>query len=157
MSFSSARSVFPIIKKYVFFSFLSELAPIYPAYMILFRERGYDFLELSLLFVVWELSVVVLELPSGILADRWDKRKVLAVGMLLKALGFCAWLLLLLGLAHLVIGYHLAVWNLPLQRQPIQIPKQQWPWVIFGSALAIGASRLLDRYDGPSGDPGNPH
>ena len=92
MSFFSARSIFPIIKKNVLFSFLSELAPIYPAYMILFRERGYDFLELSLLFVVWELSVVMLELPSGILADRWDKRKVLAVGMLLKALGFFAWL-----------------------------------------------------------------
>lgn len=92
MNMSALRSVSGAIRYNILFSFLSELAPIYPAYMILFRGRGYDFLELSLLFVVWELSVVVLELPSGILADRWDKRKVLAVGMLLKALGFCAWL-----------------------------------------------------------------
>ncbi len=89
---STFRSVFGAARYNILFSFLSDLAPIYPAYMILFRDRGYDFLQLSLLFVIWELSVVALELPSGILADRWDKGKVLAVGMLLKALGFCAWL-----------------------------------------------------------------
>lgn len=77
----------------IVFSFLSEFSPIYPAYMILFKDRGYGFAELSLLFVVWELSVVVLELPTGILADRWDKRRALALGMVLKALGFLAWLL----------------------------------------------------------------
>ena len=92
MNTSTLRSVSGAIRYNILFSFLSEFAPIYPAYMILFRDRGYDFFQLSLLFVVWELSVVVLELPSGILADRWDKRKVLAAGMLLKALGFCVWL-----------------------------------------------------------------
>jgi MFS family permease len=92
MAVSVLRSVFGAVRYNILFSFLSELAPIYPVYMILFRERGYDFLQMSLLFVIWELAVVTLELPSGVLADRWDKRKVLAVGMVLKALGFCAWL-----------------------------------------------------------------
>ncbi len=89
---SNLRSLIGAAKKNILFSFLSELAPIYPVYMILFRDRGYTFVQLSLLFVVWELSVVLLELPSGILADRWDKGRVLAIGMALKALGFCAWL-----------------------------------------------------------------
>jgi len=89
---SKFRSVIGAVKKNILFSFLSEFAPIYPVYMILFRDRGYTFVQLSLLFVVWELSVVLLELPSGILADRWDKGRVLAIGMALKALGFCAWL-----------------------------------------------------------------
>ena len=63
---------------------------------------------------------------------------------------------MVIGLAHLVLGYHLAVWSLPTERKPIQVPRQQWPWVVFGAAMAIGASRLLDRYDTPMGDGGTP-
>lgn len=60
----------------------------------------------------------------------------------------------IVGFAHLVLGYHLVVWNLPLPREPIRVPREYWPWVVLGAAGAAGASWLLDRYDTPTGDGG---
>ncbi len=77
--------------KFFAFSFLEGFAPIYPVYMIMFEGRGYELTSLSLLLSIWSLPVVLLELPSGILADRWSKKGVVAIGMALKALCFVLW------------------------------------------------------------------
>ncbi len=74
------------------FSFMEGLAPIYPVYMIMFAERGYGHAMLASLLAIWCFPAVLLELPSGILADRWSKRGSMAIGMCLKCLAFITWL-----------------------------------------------------------------
>lgn len=88
---AEARASRATIRKFYLFSFFEGFAPIYPVYMIMFEGRGYDLTALSLLLSIWALPVVLLELPSGILADRWSKKRVVALGMLFKALCFVLW------------------------------------------------------------------
>ena len=78
-------------RKFFAFSLFEGLCPIYPVYMIMFEGRGYDFAALALLLSIWSLPVVILELPSGILADRWSKKGIVAIGMALKSLCFILW------------------------------------------------------------------
>ncbi len=80
-----------VARKFLVLSFFEGFAPIYPVYLIMFEGRGYDFTSLSLLLSIWSLPVVLLELPSGVLADRWSKKGVIAIGMALKALCFVLW------------------------------------------------------------------
>jgi hypothetical protein len=54
---------------------------------------------------------------------------------------------MVIGLVHLVLGYHIAVWSVASDRKPIQIPRQHWPWVVIGAAVAVAGSRWMDRFD----------
>lgn len=81
------------IPLYMAFSFFQDLALVYPVYMILFQDRGLDFLQLSWLLAIWGVPVLLMEVPSGILADLWSRKWTLVIGMVLKGAGFLVWLL----------------------------------------------------------------
>ncbi|RBY96329.1 MFS transporter [Blastococcus sp. TF02-8] len=70
---------------------LSELVPLYPLYALLFLEAGVSADQLSLLFALWSLSGSVTEIPAGVLADRWSRRRVLALSGVLQAAAFALW------------------------------------------------------------------
>lgn len=54
---------------------------------------------------------------------------------------------LVIGLAHLVLGYHLVVWALPERsQQPLQISREHWHWLAIGCCGVIGASLAIDRW-----------
>lgn len=94
----SIRSVFGVtsdstIPLYLGFSFFQDLALIYPVYMIYFEQTGLDYLRMSWLLAIWGVPVLLMELPSGIVADLWSRKWSLVVGMLFKASGFCVWLI----------------------------------------------------------------
>jgi hypothetical protein len=59
--------------------------------MLFFRDKGFSFTEISVLIVIWASPVVLLEIPSGVLADRWSRTGVMALGMGFKAAGFVIW------------------------------------------------------------------
>ncbi len=84
-------------KKYLFpfyaYSFFEGFVPVYPVYMIMFSQRGYSFTELSILMLIWAAPVAVLELPSGILADRWSRKGLVVLGAAFKVLCFLLWAL----------------------------------------------------------------
>jgi predicted MFS family arabinose efflux permease len=77
---------------YLGFSFFQDLALVYPVYMIHFEQQGLDYLRISWLLAIWGVPVLLMELPSGIVADLWSRKWTLVVGMMLKASGFCVWL-----------------------------------------------------------------
>ncbi|MFN7021654.1 MAG: hypothetical protein ACK4WH_10045 [Phycisphaerales bacterium] len=53
---------------------------------------------------------------------------------------------MVVGLAHLVLGYHLVVWSLPArENRPMQFPRQRWYWLVAGAAGVMAASVALDR------------
>lgn len=78
-------------KAYFAFRFLTDCAFIYPVYLILFKHRGLDVWQISTLLALWCVFTIVLEVPTGALADRWNRRYMLMVGMACKAVGFAIW------------------------------------------------------------------
>lgn len=60
-------------------------------YALLFTDTGLSVWQISSLFVLWSAAGIVLEVPSGVLADVVSRRLLLIVGPLLTALGFVLW------------------------------------------------------------------
>lgn len=73
---------------------LRELVLIYPVYAIMIGKAGVSPLGLSVLFAVWSGTALVLEVPTGTLADRLPRQWLLVAGQLLKAGCFLSWWLM---------------------------------------------------------------
>lgn len=78
-------------KKYYLYQLFNELMPIYPLYLLLFESKGLTVTQISLLLAIWSLPGIVLEIPSGILADRWSRKNLIVLGAILKALCYLFW------------------------------------------------------------------
>ncbi|MFI7615422.1 MFS transporter [Nonomuraea terrae] len=75
------------------YAFLSEFILLYPVYTLLFTDTGLSVAQTSSLFVIWSVTGMVLEVPSGAWADAVSRRLLLFLGPLLAGLGFAVWLL----------------------------------------------------------------
>ncbi|AGZ41588.1 MFS transporter [Actinoplanes friuliensis] len=73
------------------YAFLDDLVLLYPVYALLFSETGLSVWQISTLFAVWSASSLILEVPSGALADVVSRRLLLWIGPLLTAAGFGLW------------------------------------------------------------------
>ncbi len=71
--------------------FFYEFIFAYAIYTLLFSLRGLDVFQISLLIGYWSLVSIVFEVPSGALADYWDRKKMLIIAPLIKALCFIVW------------------------------------------------------------------
>ncbi|MGW7418903.1 MFS transporter [Streptomyces sp. NPDC054813] len=70
---------------------LTELLPLYAVYALLMTSHGVSTGELSVLFAVWTVTTFVCEVPSGALADRFPRHRVLAGAALAQCTGFALW------------------------------------------------------------------
>ncbi|SFN63300.1 hypothetical protein SAMN05216207_101840 [Pseudonocardia ammonioxydans] len=104
---------------------LHHAVPLFSLYALLFDAAGLDLARISALFVLWSVAGLVLEVPSGMLADRWSRRGALVADGLLTGAGFAVWLLAP-GFAGFATGF--VLWS-------------------GGGALASGALEALT-YDG---------
>ena len=64
---------------------------LYPVYTLLFSDTGLSVWQISSLFVIWSVSSLVLEVPSGAWADATSRRRLLILGPLLTAVAFALW------------------------------------------------------------------
>lgn len=78
-------------KKYYIYSFFGSLFPIYPLYLLMMENEGFTVAQISMLLAIWSIPCVLLEIPSGILADRWSRKNMLVLGAFLKALCYFTW------------------------------------------------------------------
>lgn len=67
------------------------MVPLYPLYPLLFADSGLSGGQIASLFVLWSAASVLLEVPSGALADVVSRRALLLIGALLAAIGFGSW------------------------------------------------------------------
>lgn len=82
-------------KLFVIQSFVSNALVIYPLYAIMFTERGgLSVGDVSILFAIWTASALLFEVPTGLIADRYPRKKVLISGELVNAAAFLIWLLM---------------------------------------------------------------
>ncbi|MFI2414163.1 MFS transporter [Streptomyces sp. NPDC018947] len=73
------------------YAFLDDFVLLYPVYALLFSDAGLSVGQISSLFAVWSLTGVLLEIPTGALADAVSRRLLLWSAPLLTAAGFALW------------------------------------------------------------------
>ena len=69
------------INGYYAFHLFGNMAFWLPMYAVFFLARHLDFSIILYLYAVNTIFQTVLELPSGLLADRWGRRPLLMLGM----------------------------------------------------------------------------
>ena len=74
------------------FAFVNEFGPLYALYAVWFAESGISATGISWVYLFWAAVGLVAEVPSGALADRVDRRRLIAVALLLRAVGISIWL-----------------------------------------------------------------
>ena len=75
--------------------FAGEFMLIYPIYTIMYTDRGgVDAAGVSVLLAFGLILLVLLELPTGVIADKIARKYVLVASILLKTLGLTIWLFL---------------------------------------------------------------
>ena len=60
-------------------------------YALLFTDHGLSAWQLSSLLVIWSATGILVEVPSGALADAYSRRALLVLGPLLTAAGYALW------------------------------------------------------------------
>src|SRR4051794_19086871 len=73
------------------YTFFDEFILLYPFYALLFVDTGLSTAEISSLLVIWSVTAIVTEVPSGVWADVVSRRRLLALAPLLAAAGFALW------------------------------------------------------------------
>ncbi|HEX2315770.1 MAG TPA: MFS transporter [Thermomonospora sp.] len=73
------------------YAFLEDLILLYPVYALLFAETGLSAGQISSLFALWSVTALLVEVPSGLLADVVSRRLLVAVAPLVVSAGFALW------------------------------------------------------------------
>jgi MFS family permease len=73
-------------------AFVDEFVPFAVLFTLWFADNGITVAQLSLVFVLWAAAALVLEVPSGMVADRVDRRRLIAAAFLLRGIGIAVWL-----------------------------------------------------------------
>jgi len=63
--------------KFCAYGFFKNLKFFDPFIILFFREMGLSFLQIGLLYSIREISINILEIPTGIVADLWGRRRVM--------------------------------------------------------------------------------
>lgn len=77
---------------YYAYAFLFDFILAYAFYTALFGLEGLSLTEIGVLLAFWSATAIVLEMPSGALSDQFDRRWLLIVAPLFKALTFLLWI-----------------------------------------------------------------
>lgn len=81
------------LAKIYFFKFFDDFILIYPLYAVMFADFGMQPWQVATLLTVWSTTAFLLEVPSGVWADKYSRKNILFVGQLIRSLGYASWLL----------------------------------------------------------------
>ncbi|MCG8569822.1 MAG: MFS transporter [Spirochaetes bacterium] len=82
-----------IINFYIY-QFLKYFAFVYAFYLLWMKQLGLNVFTISIILALWSASVVILEIPSGILADKFSRKWLMVLGCLIHSLGIFIWFLM---------------------------------------------------------------
>ena len=117
-------------------AFVDEFGPVYAVWTLWFNDNGVTTEQISTAFLLWALVALVLEVPSGAVADRVDRRRLIAGALLVRAGALALWLLwpTFAGLLIGPVAYH----QLSGTPYPIASSLQWWHAVLGGLLVGIG-------------------
>lgn len=141
----------PFLARVYAFKFLDAFLLIYPLYAVMFVDHGLTPWHVSVVLIAWSTTAFVLQIPSGLLADRFSRRWLLAGAQVARGVGFLAWLIwpnfwgFLIGL--MLWGVKSAFTNgvfEALVYDELKAAKQPETYArVIGRAQAIGFSAVL--------------
>ncbi len=70
---------------------LDDFILMYPFYAIYMASKGLSVFQISTLFILWSVTDMIFNVPTGVLADKYSRKNILGIGQLLKAVGFALW------------------------------------------------------------------
>lgn len=82
---------------FVWFRLLFNCRFYYPVYTILFLDFGLNLEQFAMLNVVWAISIVLLEVPSGALADVMGRRNLVVISAVLMVIEMLVFAMLPVG------------------------------------------------------------
>lgn len=59
---------------------------------IFFSQRGASVFEISVLVGLWGLFALILEVPSGVIADRWSRKKMIVLAAFVHSTAYLIWI-----------------------------------------------------------------
>jgi len=74
--------------KFCLYGFLKNLRFFEPFLILFFLSKGLSFFEIGILYAVREISINIFEIPSGIFADAFGRRRTLASSFLIYIIAF---------------------------------------------------------------------
>ncbi|MCK5028205.1 MAG: MFS transporter [Bacteroidales bacterium] len=74
--------------KFCFYGFLKNLRFFEPFLILFFLEKGITFLQIGTLYAIREILITILEIPSGVIADVFGRRKSLIFSFLFYIISF---------------------------------------------------------------------
>jgi MFS family permease len=74
------------------FNFFDRFILVFPLYTVMFVDEGLKPAEITICLTAWSVIGFVLQVPSGVVADRWSRRHILAWSQLVRGAGFAVWL-----------------------------------------------------------------
>src|SRR5262249_44564357 len=81
------------LRKIYLYKIFDNFMLIYALYAVMFAQRGgLDTFQISVLFIIWTATGIVFEVPTGALADKYSRRGILAMGEIIRGLGYVTWL-----------------------------------------------------------------
>lgn len=81
-----------LAKIYVY-TFFADFVLIYPLYAVMFSDSGMEPWQIATLLSVWSITAFLLEVPSGVLADKFSRKNILFVGQFIRTFAFITWFL----------------------------------------------------------------
>lgn len=73
------------------FVFFNDFILLYPVYALLFTDHGLTVNEVATLFVIWSVTAILSEVPSGVVADVVSRRALVMAAPVLAGLGYALW------------------------------------------------------------------
>lgn len=80
------------ILKMSVYRFLDALKFIGVIFVLLFAHNGMSPFQISMLISIWSATQLLLEVPLGAVADKYPRRNLLIIALLIHAVGFVFWL-----------------------------------------------------------------
>lgn len=111
-----------------------------PIYAVFFLTRGLDYSAILILYAVDNAFQMILEIPSGMLADRLGRKPILILGALMQAIGY---LMIAVGEA---MGWYLAA--MALHGAALAAVSGSDAAFIYDSLLAAGREREFKHIEG---------
>jgi len=81
-----------LFARLIAFAFIDEVGPFVALFTLWFLDHGISAAQISTVFILWAVVAIVFEVPSGALADRMDRRVLIASSLVLRAAGIALWL-----------------------------------------------------------------
>lgn len=127
---------FDAVRRQVYgFALVNDIGPLFAVYSLLLLDNGLTAGQITTVFVIWAATAIVLEVPSGALADVIDRRILLAVAIGLRAVGIAIWLI--------EPGYPAALVGASLWALHSSLASGAWEALVHDQLTAV---RHQDRY-----------